>query len=408
MIEKVKIQNFKSVLDSEIDISRFNVFIGENGCGKSNILEGIAFGAAAAANQLGTDFLASRGIRITQSNLFRSVFTNDFDKEIAVNFIFENKKDLEFRLQNDNEEYSTWFDIKKTLAQKKVKDFFQEFLTLKPKELAKKYEMDSETAAETFKYIGMVKGAQLVLKENDLNALFDDNFLQKILETGVDENEKKNTELVSKFLIYSPENYFLRRFEDEEKISPLGIRGEGLFKLFKNLSQDQEKLNEIIHYLYLLDWFDGIQIKESSFESEKILKIKDRYVTIEDLNLTQNSANEGFLFLLFYLCLFISEDTPSFFAIDNIEASFNPKLCIKIIQVLNDLSKKYNKQVILTTHNPFVLNGLNLKDKDQKLISVYRNRSGQTKVKSIPYIETDSSLSEMWVNGLFGGLPKNF
>jgi len=76
MVNKIHIKNFKSVYDLELELGRFNVFIGENGSGKSNILEAVAFGSAASANLLGNEFLASRGIRVTDSNLMFSAFSN--------------------------------------------------------------------------------------------------------------------------------------------------------------------------------------------------------------------------------------------------------------------------------------------------------------------------------------------
>ena len=51
MIKTVKISNFKSVQELEIELGRMNVFIGENGCGKTSILEGIAMGSAAAIKE---------------------------------------------------------------------------------------------------------------------------------------------------------------------------------------------------------------------------------------------------------------------------------------------------------------------------------------------------------------------
>ncbi|WP_409994876.1 AAA family ATPase [Chitinophaga pinensis] len=39
MLDNIRIRNFKSIDDLSIDLGRFNVFIGENGCGKSNIGE---------------------------------------------------------------------------------------------------------------------------------------------------------------------------------------------------------------------------------------------------------------------------------------------------------------------------------------------------------------------------------
>ncbi|HBL10183.1 MAG TPA: chromosome segregation protein SMC, partial [Cyanobacteria bacterium UBA11162] len=215
------------------------------------------------------------------------------------------------------------------------------------------------------------------------------------------------------FLIYSPENYILRAFEQEGQIQPLGINGAGLFKLLKVLSIDKEKINEIKQRLKIIGWFENFEIADDSQTLEKSLQIKDRYLDPNKDYFNQKSSNEGFLFLLFYFCLFISEDTPKFFAIDNIDASLNPKLCSKLIIELVDLAKKYDKQVIFTTHNPAILDGLNLDDDEQRLFVIYRNKLGHTKAKRIFKPEPlegqePVKLSEAFLRGYIGGLPKNF
>ncbi len=133
----------------------------------------------------------------------------------------------------------------------------------------------------------------------------------------------------------------------------------------------------------------------------------------ENLAFDQKSSNEGFLFLLFYFALFISDDTPEFFAIDNIDASLNPKLCRQLIKELVKLAEKYDRQVIFTTHNPAVLDGLNLDDDEQRLFVIYRNKSGYTKAKRIlkpkPLDgQKPVKMSEAFLRGYIGGLPKNF
>ena len=57
MISELQISNYKSLHDLTLEVGRFNVFIGENGCGKSNLLEAIALVAAAASNKLDNEFL---------------------------------------------------------------------------------------------------------------------------------------------------------------------------------------------------------------------------------------------------------------------------------------------------------------------------------------------------------------
>ena len=166
---------------------------------------------------------------------------------------------------------------------------------------------------------------------------------------------------------------------------------------------------EIREGLSLLDWFEDIQIPENLMSSDYSLKLSDRYLS-ETLNyFDQRSANEGFLYLLFYLTLFISDDTPSFFAIENIESSYNPKLCREIVKRLYDLAVKHNKQVILTTHSPAVLNALPYSNEEQKLFVVRRTVDGYTKANVVERKgETDTPMGQLWETGMIGGLPNNF
>ena len=216
---------------------------------------------------------------------------------------------------------------------------------------------------------------------------------------------------LTNFLIYSPENSALRTFEEEGQIQPLGAMGQGLLKLLKVLNKHTNKINEIKQRLELIDWFDDFKIPNSNLE--KSIQIRDRYLDKELPYFNQRSSNEGFLFLMFYFALFVSDDTPKFFAIDNIENALNPKLCTRLIKELVELAKKYDKQVIFTTHNPAVLDGLDLNDDDQRLFVIYRNIDGHTKARRIsapePLEDDDPvQLSEAFINGYLGGLPKNF
>ena len=165
------------------------------------------------------------------------------------------------------------------------------------------------------------------------------------------------------FLVYAPENSALRTFQAEGQILPLGIRGEGLFAHLKGLNSEthRARLERIKEKLTLIDWFESFYIPDDLSPGERSIRIRDRYLPDGAL-FDQRSANEGFLFLLFYITLFISPETPAFFSIDNIDTSLNPKLCIALLEQLARLAKEYDKQVILTTHNPALLDGLDLHD----------------------------------------------
>lgn len=375
MVKEIKIQNYKSVQDLTLELGRINVLIGANGCGKSNILEAIAFGSAAAEDKLGNEFLSARGIRVTEPIWMRSGFLKEFQhKSINIQVLIDENM-YTFHLKNENKPFTEW----KTLKNNDIN--------------RNKYE------AEVY-----LKGSNSEYNIEELTKLIQDFQIDHTLKFSRFPN----------FLIYAPENTFLRKFEEESQIEPLGIRGEGLFKLLSVMSQETpEEFQEIIENLELIDWFDGFEIPKDLVFTERRIRIKDRFLEEGLQYFDQRSSNEGFLFLMFYFALFISKYTPKFFAIDNIDASMNPKLCIELIKVLTKLAKKHDKQVIFTTHNPAILDGLNLNDDEVRLLVVSRNKDGHTKTKRItpplvPEGEIPVRLSEKFMRGYIGGLPKNF
>ena len=173
-----------------------------------------------------------------------------------------------------------------------------------------------------------------------------------------------------------------------------------------------DRLAAIGDRLALLDWFERLEIPKDLAPGERSLLIRDHYLA-EGALFDQRSANEGFLFLLFYLTLFLGDATPSFFAIDNVDASLNPKLVTTLVEQLVELATEHDKQVIFTTHNPAVLDGLDLSDDEQRLFVAERGKDGATRVRRVPAPqpldgEPPVALSEAFVRGYLGGLPKNF
>lgn len=390
MIDNIEIQNFKSISKLNLEIGRVNVLIGANGSGKSNILEAIALGAASTSHELSREFLSARGIRVTEPNAMRSGF--DMAKENnSIKITFNEKETkIPFELKHSNEPFSDWNLVhdKELLTPDKLEQLEQLVLKLHKDTLEKKN-----------------------FNSNDKKWLLIDDIIKDIqgqlplIETR---------ERLKSFLIYAPENTFLRKFEEESQIEPLGIKGEGLFKLISTMQvENKDEFQELVENLHLIDWFDGFEIPNDLKFTEKRIRVKDRFLEEGLESFDQRSANEGFLFLLFYFALFISKYTPKFFAIDNIDSSLNPKLCSELIKTLVKLAKKYDKQVIFTTHNPAILDGLNLNDEDQRLLVVFRNMNGHTKIKRVlkrelPEGSTPIRLSEQFLRGYLGGLPKSF
>jgi predicted ATPase len=399
MIQEIQIENYKSIQKLKLNLGRITVLIGENGSGKSNILEAIALASAAANGKLEHEFLFARGIRVTEAQFMRSAFDKESTNQEIKIYLEGKNKNVTFGcvIQNDNKPYSNWLVNENESSKLQVTNHDLNVLMNQiTREIMVLYREDKEQYIDLENYKPLI---QAVLKERE------SKIKQKnIQELGVDE-----------FLIYSPELPALKNFEKEGQIQPLGVNGEGLIKLLKVLSldEDSKKIIEIKEKMRLIYWFQDFNFSDSLYKNENKIQIRDKYLDPNLAYFDQKSSNEGFLFLLFYFSLFISDNTPKFFAIDNIDASLNPKLCSQLMKELVELSKKYNKQVVLTTHNPAILDGLNLDDEEQQLLVIYRNKFGYTKARYIDKPEPlegqePVKLSEAFLRGYIGGIPKNF
>jgi predicted ATPase len=401
MIREVRVENYKSIASLALDLGRLTVLIGANGSGKSNILEAIALASAAAQNKLDNEFLVSRGIRVTETRFMRSAFDGLPSGRERLEISFWEGRDPSF-----TRAHKSYESIKISVKGDKQGAFDCELF-----------------ADESSSYPKWKRLPPIEVPAGSIDQFV--NHVRTRPDGEAPELLKEFAELLERFLtpqggtlagflVYAPENSALRTFQAEGQTLPLGIRGEGLFAHLKALDSaaHRDRLEEIRETLKLIDWFETFVIPENLSPGERSIRIQDRYLS-EGTLFDQRSANEGFLFLLFYLTLLISPETPAFFAIDNVDTSLNPKLCMALVEQLAMLATQYDKQVILTTHNPAVLDGLNLHDEHQRLLVVDRNKKGHTRVHRVEPPKPNPgqapvSLSEAFLRGYIGGLPKNF
>lgn len=413
MIKSIQIEKYKSIKELEIPLGRINVLIGENGAGKSNILEAIALAGAAASRKLDNEFLSSRGIRVTSPEFMRPGFPgfepND-SISISINDVGGNHE--KYSLFNDNEPYSKW--LCKRVNSIEDSSGFTTHITLTTSLIKEvKNNGDSIIHTNVEKLLKLIQALNK-LKTDNSESIEIDFGADSALLRSIDEKEYEPATLLKQFIIYSPENSSLRVFQKEGQIEPLGINGEGLLRLLSVLHAENKYFNvlsDIRRSLKVFGWFEDFEIINERDNPSGRIEIKDRFLDGARQHFDQMSTNEGFLYLVFYFSLFSSELTPLFFAVDNIDASLNPKLCAVLMKQLVSLAKDHNKQSILTTHNPAILDGLNLDDDEQRLFVISRNRQGYTKIKRVTKkegIDFPLKLSEAFLRGSLGGLPKEF
>lgn len=233
--------------------------------------------------------------------------------------------------------------------------------------------------------------------------------------------EVQRSPLLSEYVIYNLNTQALRGIYTESRRQPLGIHGESLDILISTFSAEERE--QLLRYSHFISWLDDILFDQDDRrkfaghklgKSTSLLYFRDRFMASDNNVFSAENANEGVLHVLFYLTLFISKRTPALFGIDNIEQALNPHLCRTLIKELAQIAKENDKQALITTHNPAILDGLNLHDDEQRVFVVYRSDEGDTRVRRIKHKEHREEdghplkLSELWMRGFLGGIPKDF
>ncbi len=401
MIKEITIRNYKSIHDLTMELGHVNVLIGENGCGKTNILEAVAMLGAGLLGEVNVQNLYNIGVRVTKPSLTVSSFLGEKSKKsIELEVSFRNSNDLveSKLLPTDSEDiFSTWNEHSGHLA--------KQFNSFTPEQ--------KKIIAEMNRSLGKLEKLRQKANKNSELESFENNFfhtLRKRIEDSFVYGK------LTKFLIFDLQTDALRGVGAVSKVLPLGIHGEGLDILLSDFSKGE--LDELRSYGHLISWMDDFFIDQADqlkFKGHKlgrsnsILYFRDKFMRKNNNVFAAENSNEGVLHILFYLALFISKKTPQFFAIDNIETALNPKLCRTLMTELAALAVKHEKQALITTHNPAILDGMNLHDDTQRLFVISRSDEGHTRARRIklkPEVEgTELKLSEMWMRGYLGGLP---
>lgn len=407
MISEISIKNFKSIEDLTLPLGRITVLIGENGSGKSNILEAIAVYYAAMAQKLDDEFLFSRGVRTVDGDRIATSFRDSKSESIVLRGTFAGRN-MEFELLAFSDIFSgrTEWGVAPVMPPEAL-----EATRLKvAKSPGGKDFLEFMDAVSGIKGMAASKAFRKQMPDMGLRmaafAVFanDPNF-RKVFAAAA----------ASAFVIYAPDYQALRTFDPNGQIRPVGFRGEGLFQLLQRMGRNRRSTQwkRLKETLEVLSWFENVKIPSNLGLEEARLELFDKYMG-KSFPIDQRSTNEGFLFLLFYFVLFLSPQTPGFFAIDNIDTSLNPKLCAELMRRLVQLAKENEKQVILTTHNPGLLDGLDLTDPEQKLYAISRNATGRTVARAVPAPvplrkgDLPLKLSHAFLQGLLGAVPKNF
>lgn len=404
MIASIQIKTFKSLEEVDISLGQVNVFIGANGSGKSNLLEGVGVLGSAASGRVDDEALLRRGVRPGVPKLYKSAFPHG-PKERRPRIFFG------AALTNANYEVSLFNPLKDPgPAWRYMSEIW--------------HGPDGRIVGRSpFRSEELGPGKKLN-PEQGLAVL-------KSVEINTESPALKLLDALRGYCIFSANTATLRGLSpDQQQREPIGLSGGRLPEAVLELLQarkgehDKELHSKVLEALPLIDWAQSfgsapsssMPLSPSASASKQVIRFEDRYMAKRRNVLSGYDASEGALFILFAAVLALHPKAPKFFSIDNLDQAINPRLARRLAEVFCRwiLKSPDNRQVLLTAHNSSILDGLPLNDDRVRLFVVDRDNRGHTAVRRVeltPELHAKANegwtLSRMWVNGLIGGVPQD-
>jgi predicted ATPase len=390
LIERIEIHAFKSIQEATLELGAFNVFVGANGSGKSNILEAIGVLGAAASGRVNDESLWHRGVRPGLPDLYKTSFRG-YKRRNAIRFgAYNGTSSYEVDLNNPSDQSTAW-------AYKNEK-----WISAGKKIVGRSTASSEISALDT---------------QHGLAAL-------KAVEMAGTEGIRMLTTLQN-FSIYAPNTFKLRGIEpDMHGRSPVGLAGGRLAEAseeLQRLARNDEAFEDVIEgILELIDWVDsfgarpasGVPLSPSIPRPAQVLYFRDRYMAEGRNILSGFDASEGALYVLFAAILATHPDSPKLLAIDNFDATLNPRLLRSLSSKMVEWVLDRDRQLLMTCHNPLVLDGLPLQDERVRLFAVDRSYGGMTVIRRVVVDEALIAkakqgwpLSRLWIMGHIGGVP---
>ncbi len=388
-IKEIKIQNFKSLYNVRFEPGKVNILIGANGSGKSSVLEAIGVLSAAMTDRVNTNSIQRKGVRLSASSLYKSRFSSIEKESKTVNFGIR------------------WTDEKAAYE-------YLTYLTVPSDDDSWKYFAESVTC----------NGEKIYGRSNRSSAQLNNRIGYFTISESLTAKEYVDAgKYIAGYGIYQPDTLTLRgSVPDPMQGNPIGLNGGRLAEAISDLihvEDDDVMFGTMMmeDVLEMIDWASEFKISKPRKSilnpdvpsTQQVIEFRDKYLS-DTSSFTGYDASEGALYVLFMLTLAMHDKAPRMFAIDSFDHALNPRLAKKVTEVFCQKIIEQSKTVFMTTHNPLVLDGLDLSNDDIRLFTTERSENGQVEIRRVQVSEEllrkNQPLSRLWINGLIGGVPE--
>ena len=412
MIRSLRIRNFKSIVDTEIEFGAVNVFIGDNAAGKSNVLEAIALYAACLGRGIDRTTLSAKGVRVSNPRMLSSAFRdNTPEQRIDLNGTVEEMSyDAGLRLSRSGCEL----------------EFASERLEVGTAQVCER--VNGKVQARG-KQNGELTGSVEAHAQHGLWATHRPSAHMRT-------ESARDLDDAARYAVYQPASEALRGLQQGKRNNEtIGLTGAGLERAMRAMlmlnSQKGQDKQRTAHAFQMLSKA-GIAVaidrtdadpqaqRKVSARIQEAVCIIDKHMQTGRHRISLEAASEGALHLLFATALLEQPEAPPIFAAENIDGPLSPTMARamteEIVRRVCQEKKEHNDrrdgplQVFLVTNKPTALDAIDLFENKQRLFVVRRNEQRHTMVDRIRRAEgitkpewttamKGRNLSQLWLDG---------
>jgi predicted ATPase len=413
-IKRIRVKNFKSFKDLEVELGKFNVLIGANASGKSNFIRIFEFLRDivkhgldnAISMQGGSEYL--RNISIGSSEDFSLEVVSD--QELREFIPAREKELLEMKTYetiykftiNFNKRGSGFKIVKDSLIQK------GKFVRLgRPKEKTKGKEELGEGEILVSNVNGKLKVESklpngLTITEDYLFPRFsrEENLQSKklLIEFPLFPFIPPSEAIFGSISIYDFDPKLPKKAVPITGKMELEENGENLAIVLKNILEDKEKERKLSNLVRdLLPFVNKLDIEKFADKS-LLFKLEEVYAQKQHLPaplISDGTINITALIIALYF------EKKLLTIIEEPERNIHPSLISGVVQMLKEASQK--KQIIVTTHNPEMVRHTDLESillisRDKEGFSTISKPFEKEEVKT--FLQNEIGIEELYIQNL--------
>jgi predicted ATPase len=361
LIQKISFKEFKSFDNSEIELKHITVLIGSNGSGKSNAIDGLRI---LSGSTTGTDLALildgarggiASGIRGGSKGCPR-FGTDSFTIGVSVGPINEQIEELTYELG---------IAVKERI--------FVDHETLKEVRVSDKQRRDERILFQTVN--GITQGTDISVEYDNGKRGFNPRFeclksVSVLSQVGARLPSKTNTEKhihemaavvieqLRKVLFLDPIPHEMRDYVPHTSLD-LSPSASNLSAVIAKLIQhDSSNKKRILQYLKQLPDQEVVDIDIVKTPlGDVMLRIKERTGS-KAFWVDARGLSDGTLRSLAIVAAILAEDRGSMVVIEELDNGLHPAKAKGILSLLSDLSAERDIQLLVTTHNPALLNAM--------------------------------------------------